>query len=164
MTLKIPSNNCDNLRHIIGKFVTKVARQILKSDMDLNDFEQMADGPTEISLDDGSILCFYALPEVNSIAIQRECMSEYGESYIYCNVTENNFWKVRVKSKIKSVNILKSKYSSLENPSEFGVGLKLENGLEIYFEYLDEEDFPDTVRVTAEYLGPECLKQEIFSI
>lgn len=161
MSLKIPSKNTDLLQHFIGDYIVKINRQIFKGDMDLEDFEQMADGPIEISLSSGTVLCFYALSEINSIAIQEGSMSDYGESYTFYDVTDNDFWRIRTGKIIKSISILKSKYASLENSSEFGIGLKLDNGLEVYFEYLDEEDFPDTVRITEKYLGPECLKQEI---
>ncbi|MCY7276701.1 MAG: hypothetical protein LH702_23940 [Phormidesmis sp. CAN_BIN44] len=164
MKLEIPSKNLDILKHLHGRSIIQVSRQILKSDMDLNDFEQMADGATEVKLDDDKVLHFYALPEINSIGIQEGSMSKCGDSYTFLDVTNNDFWKIRIGKTIAEVSILKSKYASTDNPSEFGIELKLESNVEVYFEYLDEEDFPDTIRLTGKYTGAECFKQDVLPL
>ena len=161
MTLKVPSKNLDILKHLHGRSIIQVSRQIFRSDMDLDDFEQMADGATEVKLDDDKVIHFYALTEASSIGIQEGQMKQYGDSYTFLEVNNNDFWKIRIGKTITEVSILKSKYASADNPSEFGIGLKLEGDVEVYFEYLNEEDFLDTIRLTGKYIGSECFKQDV---
>jgi len=133
-----------------------VRRQLYMSDAHLRDYEQNADGPTEVQFDDGSLLYFFAVTEINSIGVQDGKMPPYGESYELHDVSNNTFWRKRVGCPIQRIEILQSQYASLENPSEFAIEFSLTNGLRICFEYLDEEEFPDMVRVTEGYLGPLC--------
>jgi hypothetical protein len=163
MATGIPSENIILLQHFLDRSIVKVSRQLLKSDMNLDDFEQMADGPTEIQLDDGTFFSLYALSEIGSIGIQGGKMKQYGDSYTFVDVTNNDFWRARVGKKIKSIEILQSKYASPDNPSEFGIKLGLESSTEVNFEYLDEEDYPDTIRVVAKYIGPDYLRKQISS-
>ena len=157
----IPSENIDLLKRIQNKSIIQVTRQIYKSDMNIDDFHQMADGPTEFTLDNGDVFNLFAITEINSIGIQEGKMKTCSDSYCEIDVTNNDFWKERLKKKICSILIFKSKYASVNNPSEFSIVLQLECGKEIYFEYLNEGDFPDTARITPEYLGPECIKRKI---
>ena len=107
MNLGIPSHNLDLLQSLLGRNIIQINRQLLKTDIELNDFEQ------------------------------KGYMNKYGESYEYRNVTNNSFWKIRTGKTIKAISILKSKYASDDNPSEFAIKIQLENNLEIYFEYLN---------------------------
>ncbi len=152
MNLGIPSCNLDLLQSLSGRKIIQVNRQLFKDDFVRNDFEQTADGPIEIMLDDGNILNFYSLLEIESIGVKKGLMEKYGDSYEYRNLTKNSFWKPRIGRIIKKIFFLKSKYASDNNPSEFAIKIQLENNLEIYFEYLNEEDFLDTLRITEKYL------------
>jgi hypothetical protein len=161
MELLIASNSIALLKSIIGKRILMVKRQVLRSDMDLENFEQLADGPIEIRLDNNKVICFEAITEINSVGVLNGEIRHYGESYIPIEVTNNLFWQNRINQEIIQIDILKSKYYSTENPSEFGIEFRLENGTQFCIEYLDEEDFPDTIRVIDYYQGAEYIRQAI---
>ena len=159
--IDIPSEKVSTLESLIDYGIVKVSRQILVDDTDRSDFEQMADGVTKIQMESGTTVHFYALTELNSVGVSPGPMRKYGDSYKLIDVSDNDFWVARLRKKIKSIKVLKSKYSSPSNPSEFAVMLVLEDGLKAYFEYLDDENFPDTARVVGEYTGPDCCIHDI---
>jgi hypothetical protein len=161
MELLIASSSIALLKSIIGKRIVSIRRQVLKSDMDLDNFEQMADGPTEIRLDNNKVICFAAVAEINSVGVLDGEIRRYGESYMPIEVTNNLFWNRRVNQEIIQVDILKSRYYSAENPSEFGIEFRLENNTQFCIEYLDEEDFPDTIRVLNKYQKANYIRQVI---
>ena len=96
----IASQNLDILKPMIGAKITAVKRQLYKSDADLNDFQQNADGPIEIMLDDNRVVNFRALTKANSISLFEGKMPTYGESYVYMDVSHNLFWKSKIEQRI----------------------------------------------------------------
>jgi hypothetical protein len=83
-------------------------------------------------------------------------MKQYGYSYIYKNLTDNSFWKLRVNKTIKKIILIKSIYGSEENPLEFAVELEFENDTKVCIEYINEGDFPDTLRVIEKNEETRC--------
>lgn len=146
----IASQNLHILKPLIGTKITNVTRQLYSPDADLENFQQNADGPIEIQFDNDIVVNFRALTEANSIAIFEGKMPIYGESYIYMDVSHNSFWKSRIRQKIVEIYILQSEFCSEENPCEFGLEIVFENNNKVCIEYLDEDDFPDTLRIVDE--------------
>jgi hypothetical protein len=146
----LASQNLDILKRMIGAKIISVTRQIYSGDTNLDDFQQNADGAIEIKFDNDIIVNFRALTEANSISVFKGEMPVYGESYIYTNVSNNSFWTSRIGQKITEIYILQSEFCSVENPSEFGLKIVFENNTKVCIEYLDEEDFPDTLRIVNE--------------
>ncbi len=158
----IHSQNTELFKSLISKRIISVRRQVFDSDMDLDNYERMADGPTEFKFDNDKIVCFFAITETNSVGITDDVMQRYGSSYITLNLSSNLFWQQRINQEVEAISILQSRYASTDNPSEFGVEFKLKNGTCLCIEYLDEENFPDTIRVLEEYKGPQCIRRIIY--
>lgn len=154
----LPSNNIDFLRSLIGRKIIKVSRQLFKNDVNQENYEQMADGPIEFVFDNNKVISFYSWTEVESVSITNVKMIQYGDSYIYNNLTDNLFWKHRVGEVITKIIIFKSIYGSEENPLEFAVEFEFENDTKVCIEYLNEGDFPDTLRVIEENEETRCTK------
>lgn len=157
----IPSQNIEFLKSLLSKSIISVKRQIFESDMDLNNYEQIADGATELKFNNDKFICFFAITEINSIGINENLMQPSGSSYIILNLSNNLFWQQRINQEIEAIDILQSNYASADNPSEFGVELKFKNGNYVCIEYINEEDFPDTIRILEKYEGPQCIRRTI---
>ncbi|MGB7519095.1 MAG: hypothetical protein WA896_05630 [Spirulinaceae cyanobacterium] len=158
MKPSLPSQKQKQIQDLVDDIVISVRRHIFVSDMDLNDFELMADGATEIKFNSGRVICFVAITEVNSVGIIEQKLPVPGESYTTLNLTNSDFWQERIDQNIKTIEIIKSQYASDHNPSEFAVEFKLENGKHFCIEYLDEEEFPDTIRVIEKYEGDRSVR------
>ena len=143
----LPSKKVKLRKSLIGHKMNKVTRQILKDDMTQENYEQVSDGPVEFVIDNSTVVSFSPLTEAFSVCVANDKMPQYGDSYLYKNVTDNSFWKHRVDRTIKEVAILKSVYATKENPMEFGIAFKFENGTDVCIQFIDTEDFPDTLRV-----------------
>lgn len=161
MSSLLPSDNQEILRSIVGSKITSVKRQVFRDDMDLEDFEQRADGPVEFQLENERILHFVALTTENSVGVAEGKMPCYGESYTLLDVSNSAFWKWRIGQIVTRIEILKSKHFSSENPSEFGIDLRFGNGLRACIEFLDEEDFPDTLRIVSDIQGSGYLRKPV---
>lgn len=161
MKPSIPSQNTKLLKSLINRKIINVKRHIFKSDMNLDNFEQMADGTTEIEFNSGKVICLFAITEMNSVGITDGLMEPFGSSYITLELSNNLFWESRVNQEIEAIDILQSKYASIDNPSEFGIEFKFQNVTYVCIEYLDEEDFPDTIRVLEKYDNRQCIRQTI---
>ena len=157
----IPSQNTKLFQSLINKRIISVKRHIFESDINLDNFEQMADGTTEIEFNSGKVICFFAITEMSSVGITDGVMERFGSSYIILEVSNNLFWEPRINQEIEAIDILQSKYASIGNPSEFGIEFKFQNGTYVCIEYLDEEDFPDTIRVLEKYGDSQCIRQTI---
>lgn len=101
MKSTFPSQNTELLRSLINRKIISVRRQIFDIDLDLENFEQMGDGATEIRFDNEKVLCFVAVTETNSVGIIEDAMPSYGSSYIKLELTDNSFWQQRVNQKLK---------------------------------------------------------------
>jgi hypothetical protein len=143
---------------MIGDKIIKAKRQILISDKNIPYYEQNADGPIEIRLKSGLMFHIISHTEGNSILIKEGQMPKYEKYFEEVNVSENSFWKVRLNKTIKNIFILKSLYAEHDNPSEFGIELLFDDSNSLIIEYLDEEDWPDMMRITGRYEGPSCKK------
>jgi hypothetical protein len=162
MSNKLLSQNFDLASCFKNSCLIAIKRQICIHDLNIDDFEQMADGPIEFTLIDGKVINFFSIPEVDSVGIEEGCMNLYGDSYILQDLSNNEFWKSRTNQKIISATILQSKYFSPSNPSEFGLEFELENGKYFYIEYLNEDNFFETLRVLDKYHSPPCIKKSVF--
>ena len=161
MLLTIPSQNTKLFKSLINKRISSVKRHIFESDINLDNFEQMADGTTEIEFNSGKVICFFAITEMSSVGIIDGVMEPFGSSYITLELSNNLFWEPRINQEIEAIDILQSKYASIDNPSEFGIEFKFQNVTYVCIEYLDEEDFPDTIRVLEKYDNRQCIRQTI---
>ena len=160
----LPSQNSKLLKNLLGKKVVLVKRQLFKSDMDLADFEQNADGPVELTISDDSVLHFVADTEGFSIGVVPGEMPHYGDSYNLRNLSGNVFWGDRVDQEITQLTLFKSSDYSDDYPSEFGLEISFINGKKVLIEYKDEEDYPDMIRVVDHYSGRSCINELISSI
>ena len=152
----LPSNNVDFLTSLIGLKIIKVSRQLFKSDLNQENCEQMADGSIEFIFNNHKIISFYSYTEVESISVSNTKMNQYGDSYIYKDLTNNLFWKKRVNKTITKITIVQSVYASKENSLEFAVEFEFENETKACIEYINDEDFPDTLRIIEENEETEC--------
>ncbi|NES98365.1 MAG: hypothetical protein F6K32_24920 [Desertifilum sp. SIO1I2] len=158
MNPNLPFQKQKLFQNLVNTKIVSVRRHIFISDMDLDGFEQMADGSTEIKFNNSKIICFVAIAEANSVGVIEQSLPITGSSYISLNLTNNNFWQERINQKIEKIEILKSQYASNNNPSEFAVEFQLKNGKCVCIEYLDEEEFPDTIRVIEKYEENQCIR------
>ena len=154
----LPSKKIELFQSLINTQILSVRRHIFKSDRDLENFEQLADGTTEIKFNNNKIVCFVALAEANSVGVCEEKLQDPGSSYIILDLTANHFWQTRINQPIQKIEVIKSEYASENNPSEFAVEFQLKNGKCVCIEYLDEEEFPDTIRVIDKYEGGQCTR------
>jgi hypothetical protein len=70
MSNSLPSNQLDLLRSILGASIFSVMRQIFKSDFDLQDYQQNADGPIELKFDTVDSIYFDANAEGFSVGVK----------------------------------------------------------------------------------------------
>lgn len=159
MTNTLPSKNSNLLKSLLGKRIVSVKRQIFKDDMDLNDWQQNADGPIEFQFDNDMVIHFIVKTELDSIGVIVGKMPRYGDSYLPIDVSNNSFWFARVGHEIIRLTLLKSPEWSGDYPSEFGVEVLFSNGKKALVEYLNELDHPDMVRVSEGYSGLPCITQ-----
>lgn len=80
-------------------------------------------------------------------------MPRYGESYVLSNVGKNSFWSDKINQKICKISYLKSSDFTEDYPCEFGIRMHFENGSSVIFEYVDEMEFPDTLRIVEKHDG-----------
>ena len=159
MKYTLPSDNINLFQSLIGQKVIEVSRRLLESDLALEDYEQMADGATELVFDDGRVISFFSWTEIFSVGVvANEKIPRSGGYSIYKNLTNNSFWKQRVSQKITKVTIFKSIYATEDNPLEFGIEFEFENNLKICIEYVDGEEISDTLRVIEENEETRCTK------
>ena len=154
----LPSSNIDFLKSLIGLKIVKVCRQLFKDDMKGENYEQIADGPIELVFNNGNVTSFYSWLESESVCMSNTKMKQYGDSYIYKNLTDNSFWKQRVNRTITEVTLIKSIYASKENALEFAVKFEFENDIKACVEYINEGNFPDTLRVIEHNEETKCTK------
>ena len=76
--------------------------------MYLENYEQMADGPTELVFSNSKIVSFFPWTEIFSIGITQVKIEREGRCSIYKDLTDNPFWRQRVGQVIMKVIILKS--------------------------------------------------------
>ena len=161
MNSALPLQNIELLNSFLGKKISVVKRQLFKDDMDLDEYEQNADGPVELTFDDKTVVHFVAETETLSIGVIGGCMPRYGANYALTTISNNSFWCDRTEQKIVRIVVLKSCHWSEDYPSEFGIEIWFENGKKVLIEYLNEEDFPDMIKVAEQYEGQPCLSQII---
>ena len=85
-------------------------------------------------------------------------MPQYGDNHIYKDLTNNSFWKQRVNQKVVKVLILKAVNTTEKNPIEYGVEFEFENNTRACIEFIDEVEYPDTLRVIGQNEVTECIK------
>ncbi len=159
MTSTLPSKNMEILKSLLGKKIVSVKRQFFKEDMDLDEYQQNADGPIEFRFDDNTVVHFFAETEIFSVGIIAKVMSHYGNSYEQIDVSNNSFWSSRINQMISKVTLLKASDWSEDYPSEFGVEILFNNGKKVLIEYLDEEEYPDMIKLSDHYSGQHCITQ-----
>jgi hypothetical protein len=147
MTPLAPTAQTGLLRELLGRRLSRVIRWLYAEDSDRPDFEQDADGPSSLVFDSDFVLHVEADPERQGIKLSAETLPEYGIGYRWTDVSGNSFWKPRVGMQVVQFTILRSKFATAEYPMEFGLELQFENGLTACVEYVDTEEWPDTLRV-----------------
>lgn len=161
MSKQLLSQNLNILKSLIGTRIVSVSRYLLKSDFHVDDFQQNADGPVEITFDNGTIIYFNSFTSGESISMFEGKMPLYGESYVYKDVSNNLFWSSRIRQKITKMYVLKSEYFSTDFPLECVLEIFFENNTKACVEYLSDEDFIDTLRVTSKFNESHLLRIEV---
>lgn len=156
-----PTQSIDLLKMLLGKRLISARRQLFKHDMELNDYEQNADGPLELHFSSDLVLHFFAITETFSLGVAPGEMPRYGDSYINTDVTHNEFWRKRIGNEVSRIAILTSLDSGKWHRCEFGIKIELKNSVGIFIQYLDEEDFPDMIIVTDAHPSQPCMIQFI---
>ena len=152
----LPSNSINFLKSLVGRKVVGVSRQLFQDDMNQENYEQMADGSVEFIFDDCKAISFYPWTEICSIGITNVKTKQYGDSYIYKNLTDSTFWQQVIRQSIAKIIIYKSIYASEDNPLEFAIEFEFENSKKVCIEYLSEENFLDTLRVIEQNKETRC--------
>ena len=160
----IPSKNLTLLKSLIGTRIVFVSRYIFKSDFDLDDFQQNADGSVEITFDNGTVTHFSAFTTGSSVAIFEGKAPLYGESYVYMDVSHNSFWSSRIGQKITNINILQLESFSADYPAECVLEIIFENNTRACIEYIDEnEKVFDALTVTSEFYESNLIRHQILT-
>lgn len=154
------SSNAAVLRNLLGEKIISVTRQLFKDDMDLDDYEQSADGPVELTMTNGSVLHFIAFTEACSVGVVSGGMPRYGDSYEFRDLTMNLFWGGRVGQELRRLNILKISELEDPNPCE-AVDIIFQNGERVVIEYISDEENLDMIRVTDRNLRSHSIRQII---
>ena len=154
----LPSESIELLKSLIGFKIIKVSRQLFKDDMNQTNYEQIADGSVEFVFNNKKVISFSHWLEVESVSITNAKMNQYGDSYVYKDLTNNLFWKNRINNKIVRIVLVKSIYGSEDNALEFAVEFEFENDTKACIKYINEENFPDTLRVIEQNEETRCTK------
>ncbi|ELS01075.1 hypothetical protein Xen7305DRAFT_00007760 [Xenococcus sp. PCC 7305] len=157
----LPSTNIDLLKSLIGKKIVKVRRQIIKNEMNLDNFEQEADGPVELTFDDHKVISFIDWADPSSVGVADREMTIYGGEYLLMELTNNSFWQQRIEQKIVQVIILNDLGTSVDYPGEFGIEIEFENNKQVCIEYADDAVYSDVLRVSEKFERRQCKKQVI---
>jgi len=155
------SSNINLLKSLIGKKIVRVRRQIIKNEMNLDNFEQEADGPVELSFDNNKVISFVDWTEPSSVGVADAEMTIYGGGYLLIELTNNSFWKPRIEQKIVQVIILEDLGASADYPGEFGIEIKFENNEQVCIEYADDAVYSDILRVSEKFERRQCKKRVI---
>lgn len=162
MYKELLSKNIHFLKSLIGKKIVLVRRQLFEDDLNLDDYEQSADGPIELTFNDKMVVHFEALTEPLSVGIVVGEMPKYGESYKPFDLTNNKFWKDKIDQSIIRLTLLKSLEWTKTYPCEFGIEIIFENGEKIFITYISEDEHQfDAIRVTDHYSKKSCIAQTI---
>lgn len=140
-------------KSILNSKIVRVRRQLYDGDFDVFDYEQNADGPVELDFDNGVTLYFAADTESFSVKVGVGAMPIYCESYKLLDLSNNDFWRLRVGKIVDGVSVLKGADSDSVYLFEFGVELLLAGGISVLVEYLDSSEFPDMIKVSEKYVG-----------
>lgn len=72
-------------------------------------------------------------------------MPRYGPSYELRTLTDNPFWRERIGQVVKEIIV-----QTLGEGEESCVALRFDNAVTVYVEYVNEEEFPDMLRIGSE--------------
>ncbi len=158
MSSTLLSRNQKLLEILLGNSIVRVVRQIFKDDKDREDYEQSADGPVEFTFSDGTVVHLKAETERFGVGVVEGAMPAYGDSYETVEVSRNTFWQPRLFSPVSRIEILVPEVEVSDEPSECGLILTLETGPPVAIEYLDEEEYPDMIRVADATKGCSGMK------
>ncbi len=154
---RFPSKSNALLAKLINKKIIKVRRQILKNDIKLyQNFEQNGDGPVEIQLQDGFLVHFIGYTERCSILLKQGPMPDYGKFYKNIDVSHTHFWQQRLNKSINNIIILEDTDSI--DICEFGIEVYIDNASPFVIEYINEEEWPDMIRITEHKEYFHCQK------
>ena len=137
------------LRVLEGRRLTRVVRWLFESDSDRTDFEQDADGPTSLYFEPSLLIHIQPDTEKCGLKVSDADPSGFGPGYVARDVSRNRFWAQRTGARVIHVEILKSVHATQDLPSEFGLEVHFHQGLTAGLEYIDTEEWPDTLRVRA---------------
>ena len=153
MRYTLPSHNVDFFKSLIGQKITNVSRRLLESDLYLENYEQMADGPTELVFSNSKIVSFFPWTEIFSIGITQVKIEREGRCSIYKDLRDHPFWRQRIGQVIMKVIILKSTNATKKNPMEFAVEFEFENNIKVCIEYVDD---PDSLKIIKKNEETRC--------
>ena len=157
----IPTDYAAHLKGILGNRLLSVVRWLYQEDRDRQDFDESADGPTSLFFESGLVLHVEPAPELESLKLSGGDTRDYSGSYHRTDVSKNSFWSQRIGQRVSQIEVFRSKYSSPTFPAEFGLQLTFENDLTVALEYINDEDWPDTLRIRAKI---EALDHELVQI
>lgn len=146
--MSIPSENTELLQAALGKRLLGVRRQLFVDDKFLQNYEQEADGPVELTLSDGLILHFVDESALMSVGVASGKMPKYGESYEQLDVSKNVYWSERIDKIITGIDVFASDSREPMYPCEF-VAIYFENNLYTKIVYLDEDEYQfDAIKIS----------------
>ncbi|WP_158300655.1 hypothetical protein [Chromobacterium sp. ATCC 53434] len=135
-----------SLLSLTGKSIVEVERQILQADIDMEDADCLADGPTQIIFSDGQILSIYGDTESQGVIAAFEEMKIFGPSYEKI-IPNSSFWKDRLGVSISDLALWYFVGNGSEGGVNFGIEFVFANGLSMIFEYVDNGFVCDSVQV-----------------
>lgn len=155
----LPSKSTILLKRLIGKKIIQVRRQLFNAYLDKDIEPQIEDGPLEITLNDDCKLYFFSLTDLWSVGVENGEMPKYGESYKLVDKTHDSFW-----SSFKNTKIIEVAYFHGHcelDPCEVAVEITFESGKNFCVEYLNSNEYQDTLHVVNNFPNEQYEKVNI---
>ena len=157
----------DLLESLPGRRIARVRRWLFNDDYNFYDSQirdQEADGPTELTTEDGLVFSVIGNTEEMAIELVEGPMTGIGPSYASQEVSSNEFWLSRIAQPIVAVDVLQSVHKDVTAQSAFGIEMFLDQADSFVIEYLSDEEHIDQTRITGPYAGPSCRRLRIASL
>lgn len=145
----LPLSNAEFLQSLIDLRLQSVRRQVFLGDADRDNSEERADGPTELSFSDNKRLSLSADTERLSVAVSREAMQVYGESYKTIDPSDNSFWRSKIGTRLVRIGIVSDGDPGSYLPAQWGIDFYFESPGAIRVKYVNSEEFPDSLVVAV---------------
>lgn len=144
--------NFELLADLKARKIYKVRRQLFLDDAQLNNYEQVADGPIEFSLSGGLVVHFVANTERMSLGIVKGEMPIYGDSYDLRDITCNQYWAHRANTEIGAISLNYIPGERVVDDIYFGIELEFVNNKKTFIQYKSDDEFLDAIFIDENFI------------